>query len=65
MVDRDESPYVRPRIWVGVGLFVLVFILAIVDVMRPDVTIDTIQFGLLLGTSLAMLGLDAGKRLLS
>lgn len=61
----DESPYVRPRIWVGVGLFVLVCFLAVVDVMRTDVSIDTIQFGLLLGTSLAMLGLDAGKRLLS
>lgn len=59
-----ESPFVRARIAGGLLLLSLVVVLGLIDAMRTDFTIDTVQFGLLLGTSLAMLGLDVGKRLL-
>lgn len=54
----------RPRIIGGLLLLSLVVVLALVDAFRTDFNMDTIQFGLILGTSLAMLGLDVGKQLL-
>ncbi|HXU86124.1 MAG TPA: hypothetical protein VN773_09975 [Verrucomicrobiae bacterium] len=59
-----ESPFVRARIIGGLALLALVIVLGLIDALRTDFTIDTVQFGLLLGTSLAMLGLDVGRRLL-
>jgi hypothetical protein len=58
------SPFTRPRIIGGLGLLALLGILAIWDAASPDFTMDTVQFGLILGTSLAMLGLDIGRQLL-
>lgn len=59
-----DSPYVKPRIWAGLAVTATAIVLALVDVMRTDVTVDGVQFALLLGTGLAMLGLDAGRKLL-
>jgi hypothetical protein len=60
----DPSPYVRARIIGGLLLLSLVTVLGLIDAFSPTFQIDTVQFGLLLGTSLAMLGLDAvGRRL--
>jgi hypothetical protein len=59
-----DSPFVRARIIGGLALLALVIVLGIWDAASADFTIDTVQYGLLLGTSLAMLGLDAGRKLL-
>lgn len=63
--ERDgNEPYTRPRTIAGVGLLVLVGVLYIADVLSPSFSIDSIQLGMLLGTSLLFLGVEAGKRLL-
>jgi hypothetical protein len=59
-----DSPFVRARVWGGLGLLVTVIALAFIDAFSPAFTMDTVQFGLLLGTALAMLGLDVGRRLI-
>lgn len=63
--ERDgEQPYTRARTIAGIGLLGLVFVLYIADVLSPQFSVDSIQLGLLLGTSLLFLGVEAGKRLL-
>ncbi len=59
-----DSPYVRARIVGGLALLSLVIALGLIDAVNPTYQIDTVQYGLLLGTSLAMLGLDAAKKLI-
>lgn len=51
-----DAPYVRPRIAVGVGIIGLIVFLYIAG--RPP---DPIALGLMLGTSLLFLGVEAGK----
>lgn len=58
------SPFVRARIVGGLALLGLVVVLSLIDAVSTDFAIDTVQFGLLLGTALGMLGLDVGARLL-
>lgn len=46
------------------GLLGIVLFLYVADVLSPDFSVDSIQLGLLLGTALLFLGVEAGKRLL-
>jgi hypothetical protein len=59
-----DSPYVRARIIGGLALLALVLILGIWDAASTSFDFNAIEFALLLGTSLAMLGLEAGRWLL-
>jgi hypothetical protein len=62
---NGELPsFARARSAAGLIMVGLVVILAIIDAMSETFTLDTIQFGLLLGTGLLFLGVDAGKRLI-
>lgn len=42
----------------------LVIVLAIIDAASRDYAVDSIQLGLLLGTGLVLLGVEAGRKLL-
>lgn len=54
----------RARALGGMLLLGLVVALALIDAFRPDFTVDSIQFGLLLGTALLLLGVEAGRKLI-
>ena len=61
----DDRPYYgRARIAGGLALIGLVIVLAILDAFRLDYSVDSIQLGLLLGTGLVLLGVEAGRKLL-
>lgn len=45
-------------------LIVLVIVLSMVDAFSVDYGVDSIQLGLLLGTGLVLLGVEAGRKLL-
>ena len=62
--DGGAPYYGRARIAGGLALIGLVIVLAILDSLRVDYTLDSIQLGLLLGTGLVLLGVEAGRRLL-
>lgn len=62
--DESESHFVRPRIVVGVLLFVLVAVLALIDAASPDYALDSIQLGLFLGTGGVILGVEPLRKLL-
>jgi hypothetical protein len=42
----------------------LVIALALIDALSFDYSVDSIQLGLLLGTGLVLLGVEAGRKLL-
>ena len=56
--------YGRARIAGGLALIGLVIVLTIFDAIRTDYQVDSIQLGLLLGTGLVLLGVEAGRKLL-
>lgn len=58
------NPYGKARNIGGLTLIFLVVVLALLDVVSADYSIDSIQLGLLLGTGLVLLGVEAGRRLL-
>ena len=61
----DGTQFNRPRIWGGLGLLALVAALYILDAVPGlDFRVDSIQLGLLLGSALLLLGVEAGKRLI-
>lgn len=60
----DEAAYRKPRIAAGLGLLGLVVLLYAADVLSPTFNVDSIQLGLLLGTSLLFLGVEGAKWLL-
>jgi hypothetical protein len=45
-------------------LVLLVAILAIIDAASDNFAIDSVQLGLLLGTALLLLGVEAGRKLI-
>jgi len=61
---RGDAPYRKPRIAAGLGLLVLVGVLEVADILSPNFAVDSIQLGLLLGTSLLFLGVEGAKWLL-
>ena len=62
--DDGRPYYGKARIVGGLILIGLVCVLAIMDAFRPDYALDGIQLGLLLGTGLVLLGVEAGDKLL-
>jgi hypothetical protein len=56
--------YGRARIAAGLMLIGLVIALALIDALSPHYSVDSIQLGLLLGTGLVLLGVEAGRKLL-
>ena len=57
-------PFNRARAIGGLLLLSLACVLALIDAFRSDFQVDSIQFGLLLGTALLLLGVEAGRKLL-
>lgn len=63
--DNEATPfYGKARIAGGLALIGLVIVLALLDAFRTDYSVDSIQLGLLLGTGLVLLGVEAGRKLL-
>lgn len=56
--------YGRARIIGGLVCIFLVVALTLLDAFRADYQVDSIQLGLILGTGLVLLGVEAGRRLL-
>ena len=60
----DAQPYYgRARIIAGLALIGLVIALALIDAINDRYSVDSIQLGLLLGTGLVLLGVEAGRKL--
>jgi hypothetical protein len=57
-------PFSKPRAIGGLALLGLVMALALIDAVSPTFSVDSIQMGLLLGTALLLLGVEAGRKLL-
>jgi len=62
--DGEQPYYARARSIAGLGLLLVVGGLYLADILSPSFSVDSVQLGLLLGTSLLFLGVEAGKRLL-
>jgi hypothetical protein len=62
--DEHEPSFIRPRILVGILLYVLVAALALIDAVSPDYNLDSIQLALMLGTGGVILGVEPLRRLL-
>ncbi len=56
--------YGRARVAGGLALIGLSIVLTIMDAINLDYSLDSIQLGLILGTGLVLLGVEAGRRLL-
>ena len=63
--DRDRYDYGRARVAAGLALIGLVIVLTVFDAASTSYQLDSIQLGLLLGTGLVLLGVEAGRRLTS
>jgi hypothetical protein len=66
MTGGSDGPYNfgRARVTGGLLLIGLVVALALIDAVSLDYSVDSIQLGLLLGTGLVLLGVEAGRKLL-
>jgi hypothetical protein len=63
--EPSNAPYYgRARTAAGLLLIALVMVLAIVDAVSVDYHLDGIVLGVILGTALLFLGVEAGARLL-
>lgn len=65
--DGSERPtynYGRARVIAGLLLIGLVAVLAVFDAASVAYNLDSIQLGLMLGTGLVLLGVEAGRKLL-
>jgi hypothetical protein len=56
--EEPNDPYRRARVIGGVLMLVLVSSLMLLDAWNDAFALDTIQLGLLLGTTLALLGVE-------
>lgn len=66
-VDEDEGTsavFTRARQTGGLALFSLAIAVMLIDAIRTDYSVDTIQLGLILGTGAVLLGVDAVRGLL-
>jgi len=61
---QGTPPFNQARVVGGLLLLALVSALAIIDALSTQFTVDSIQFGLLLGSALLLLGVEAGRKLL-
>lgn len=61
---HDGYNFGRARAIAGLVLIGLVVTLSIADALSPSYALDSIQLGLMLGTGLLFLGVEAGKRLI-
>lgn len=59
------SSYRQARINGGLALIGLAIALMLIDAWSPTFAVDSIQLGLILGTALALLGVEAGRKLLN
>jgi hypothetical protein len=66
MTGGPDGPYNygRARVAGGLLLIGLVVALALIDAISTEYHVDSIQLGLLLGTGLVLLGVEAGRKLL-
>lgn len=60
----NNGPYSKARTVGGLLLLGLVVVLFLIDAFLVDYHVDSIHLGLLLGTALLLLGVEAGRRLL-
>ena len=60
--NGNGRDFVRARVAAGLGLIGLVILLAMVDALSPNFSLDSIALGLLLGASLLFLGVEAGRK---
>lgn len=58
-----SQPFNRARVVGGVGLLALVVLLYVLQFLNANFHVDSIQLGLLLGSALLLLGVEAGKKL--
>ena len=63
-IDGDRPYFGRARTAAGLALIGLVIGLGLLDAISPQFAFDSIQLGLLLGTALLFLGVEAGRKLL-
>lgn len=62
--DGSAYDFGRARVAGGLLLIGLVVALALIDAISTEYSVDSIQLGLLLGTGLVLLGVEAGRKLL-
>lgn len=63
--DPDGRPYYGTvRRAGGIFLLGLAAVLMVLDALSPDYDVDSIQLGLIFGTALVLLGVEAGRKLL-
>lgn len=65
MPEEDEPQhFLRARTVAGLLIYLLVAVLALIDTVNPDYTLDSIQLGLMLGTGGVLLGVEPLRKLL-
>ena len=65
MKQEDEPRhFLRARTAAGLLIYALIAVLAVVDVVTVDYTLDSIQLALMLGTGGVLLGVEPLARLL-
>ena len=65
MTEGSSGPgdFRRARTAAGLLLVGLVVILAVLDASSREFSIDSVQLGIMLGTALLFLGVEAGRKL--
>jgi hypothetical protein len=61
-VPPGPPDFNKPRTAAALMVIGLVIVLSIIDAFSVDFQLDTIQAGLMLGSALLLLGVEAGKR---
>lgn len=66
MTERNDgpTPFSQARTIGGLVLLGVVAALFLLDFISVEFSVDSIQLGLLLGTALLLLGVEAGRKLL-